>query len=333
MRNFNKMIETAKQYLAISGSPESYQLLSYAYSQLGQMEEALRTSQQVLDLFPDHSGVIKSIADLFTYMGLYSMAEKTFLKLIQKNQSPIIKQNGYDRLAEFYPYQGKYRKALYYADKGIELSWQSSDTVRALISYNRKATLLLLGWNDPESAWTEAEKTLPFNENVTSNPYWGSLSFLQAYHGAYAEVLSLSIDFPLKWHYQLMQTVMYNLEGDEKNARALFDSSFQNSPDFANIFLLYTRAECQFNNGLYNEALTSLTKLPALNSNYAGYRAVYYPKSLHLKGKIYEKKGDNNLAVKSYEKFLALWKNADQDLPDLIDAKKRLANLEGIPLR
>ena len=47
-------------------------------------------------------------------------------------------------------------------------------------------------------------------------------------------------------------------------------------------------------------------------------------------GKIYEKKGDTSLAVKNYEKFLELWKDADQDLPDLIDAKKRLANLKGV---
>ena len=44
-------------------------------------------------------------------------------------------------------------------------------------------------------------------------------------------------------------------------------------------------------------------------------------------GKIYEKKGDTNLAIKNYEKFLDLWKDADKDLPDLIDAKTRYAKL------
>jgi len=43
---------------------------------------------------------------------------------------------------------------------------------------------------------------------------------------------------------------------------------------------------------------------------------------------IYEKKGDNQLAIQNYEKFLDLWKDADEDLPDLIDAKKRLAKLK-----
>jgi len=49
---------------------------------------------------------------------------------------------------------------------------------------------------------------------------------------------------------------------------------------------------------------------------------------LNLLGKIYAKKGDTQLAIQNYEKFLDLWKDADEDLPDLIDAKKRLAKLK-----
>jgi len=50
--------------------------------------------------------------------------------------------------------------------------------------------------------------------------------------------------------------------------------------------------------------------------------------SFLLLGKAYEKKGDTQLAIQNYEKFLDLWKDADKDLPDLIDAKKRLAKLK-----
>ncbi|NIP26045.1 MAG: hypothetical protein GWN67_07155, partial [Phycisphaerae bacterium] len=50
----------------------------------------------------------------------------------------------------------------------------------------------------------------------------------------------------------------------------------------------------------------------------------------YLLGKIYEKKGDNQLAIQNYEKFLDLWKDADPDLPDLIDAKKRLTRLKSV---
>ena len=39
------------------------------------------------------------------------------------------------------------------------------------------------------------------------------------------------------------------------------------------------------------------------------------------------------LARKNYEKFLNLWKITDEDLPDLIDAKPRLAKLKGVATR
>ena len=45
--------------------------------------------------------------------------------------------------------------------------------------------------------------------------------------------------------------------------------------------------------------------------------------------KLYEEKEYKGMAIEQYEKFLEIWKNADDDLPELIDAKKRYAQLTG----
>ena len=42
---------------------------------------------------------------------------------------------------------------------------------------------------------------------------------------------------------------------------------------------------------------------------------------------LYQQTNQPEKAIKEYEKFLELWKNADKDQPELIDAKKRLAVL------
>ena len=53
-----------------------------------------------------------------------------------------------------------------------------------------------------------------------------------------------------------------------------------------------------------------------------------YAKSFYMLGKIHKEQGDTAKAIEYYEEFLDLWKNADEGLPELEDAKKRLAELE-----
>ena len=53
-----------------------------------------------------------------------------------------------------------------------------------------------------------------------------------------------------------------------------------------------------------------------------------YAKSFYMLGKIAEKRGWPGKAIENYERFLELWKAADPGLPEVEDAKKRLASLE-----
>jgi tetratricopeptide (TPR) repeat protein len=88
----------------------------------------------------------------------------------------------------------------------------------------------------------------------------------------------------------------------------------------------YYSALCYFEMGNHEDAIASVKT----SQGYFGYNHdIYYPLGFLLLGKIYEKKGDTQLAIQNYEKFLDLWKDADPDLPDLIEAKARLAKLKG----
>ncbi len=333
IKQYDKMLEVAQRYVSVSGSYEAYQLVVEASILLGKVDLAITKLKTVKEIMPENYYIVRLLAFVYAYKGQYDDAEKELKILVSEHQPINAKRTGYGGLALFYPYLGKYKEAMLASDKCIELYLQLKDTSNAETNRMFKAMIMYNGWKNIEDAWKEAEKTFPNKDKIISGNYLGGLSSLQVYHGDYVQADSgtRGIGF---WHVCIL-SMIESAKRNCANAELLADSALKISGQFAQIFVLYPLAECQYEAGYLDKSILSLKKLQSLYDldNLVGARSIFYPKSFYLLSKVYERKLDKKQAMENYRIFLNLWKNADKDLPDYIDAKKRLAKLEGIATR
>ena len=332
-KHYDRMLEVAKRYAAASGSEEAYGLLEVAYAVLGRIEEGLKALLQAREMLPGNFRLTGAIADMYCYKGEYSEAESELQNLTRESQPPQMRRFGNERLALVYPYRGEYLESMRQFDRTIELCWQLRDTVGAARTTVHKAVMLYLQKNDLGDAIRLAERTYGLQPIIQDDPYWAMLGVLHVYRRDVPRAENIFVKrWPtINWVGAFYRTLISTTNQECSKAAVSLDTVLSRPGyDFWKIFVLYPTAECQFESGQSDKAVALLSRLQDLRDNTLGWRSFYYPRGFYMLGKIYEKKGDKKLAVENFEKFLSLWKDADKDLPELNDAKSRLAKLKEI---
>ena len=87
-------------------------------------------------------------------------------------------------------------------------------------------------------------------------------------------------------------------------------------------------AEAYYKNGDLAKALGEYKRISSLTFSRI-WDGDIYAKSFYMMGMIYERMGRKTEAAENYGRFLELWKDADQGIPEVNDAKKRLEALQG----
>ena len=78
--------------------------------------------------------------------------------------------------------------------------------------------------------------------------------------------------------------------------------------------------------GLVDDAIAEYERLTTFDSKREDRRFIC-PEYRYSLAKLYEEAGAKGKAIREYEKFLEIWKTADRGLPELVDAKTKLAKL------
>jgi tetratricopeptide (TPR) repeat protein len=97
-------------------------------------------------------------------------------------------------------------------------------------------------------------------------------------------------------------------------------------------YTLESLANYYYDTGDLDMAISKYKEMIAIRSSLGWEAQEYWIKAHYNLGKIYEKKGNYEQAIIYYQQFSNIWKDADNDLPELIDARSRLTKLQELEL-
>lgn len=78
--------------------------------------------------------------------------------------------------------------------------------------------------------------------------------------------------------------------------------------------------------GKLDEAIAEGERIAAFDSSSSDRRLIH-PRYVYLLATLYERRGQAAEAVEKYRRLLRVWEDADRDLPEYVEARKRLTNL------
>lgn len=323
-----KEYEAAKHFASLDGSDLSYYALARAAALSGRAEQGIALLNKVRELDPGRTDITAYIAGIYTYLGQFDKAESELKSLIGANQSPRSKLLGYAALLfDYYPYVGKYSEALQtinrYRDVQKQINKNDTTDYSRLMWMERNTYLMAARKINSDSKELEKMQRRDLDPTALNNKI---IAVMPTFLGDYdADRLdSYDIIEPMAKCIRSLIQMQQNCDQAESFADTLL---YTWEPLNYLTFIYYQLAVCLYQNDKCEKALFYLAKLQK-RWNIYGVRSIFYPKSILLQAKVYEKMNDRSRAVQKYHQFLQLWRDADADLPDLIEAKTHLARLD-----
>jgi len=324
----------------------------------GNLDSALLCFHQALELKPDFGSDL-TIAYIYALKEEYSQTFNWINKFVERTSSQLGAQSGGYVWKGFYNYWlGRFDQCKTDLIKAEQLAnIEKNEYWKSQISWIR-------GWlffetREYELSRKNFEKWYEFYAKY--NPeHWTSpaidfykanlkiyLAFIDLREGkidscriklTYIEAILPSIDLfyvqLIKFEYDLLKAEVFLKENRIKEAIKLGEESEELKLRYTRDLLIYNfpfpkdiLARAYFKEGEIDKCISEYEKLIKFDPKSTS-RWLIYPKYHYYLAKLYEEKGTKDKAINNYHRFLQVWKNADEELPELIDANRRLKNLQ-----
>jgi len=285
-------------------------------------------------------------ASIYCCRGEFLKAEKEILLYLDK-ADVTSKLTGLDLMGAIYLAQGKFRKAEEANKQTLKLASEIGEKIQQSYSHYVLAYTYLKS-GEPDRAIEEIEKAwilsveeedlqLQRRSLFSKGLIYLEMGLLDKALQT-AEELKRLIDSgmnkkAIRYYHHLMGLLMLKNE-DFSEAIELFNKALSFLSFQRGIFndkhalFIEPLALSYYKSGNLERAIEEYERIISLTTGRL-YHGGIYAKSFYMLSKIYEEKGWKGKAIEHYEKFLDLWKDADEGLPEVEDAKERVAGLKG----
>jgi tetratricopeptide (TPR) repeat protein len=335
--DFEKSIWAINKYISLApDEPNPYDSRAELYAYDGKLDQAIESYREALEKRPDFYLSLIKLGHMYLFKREYAKAESCYQELSSSTEKDIRSQ-GRTYLAYVPLYQGKLERALEVLDDGIAADRMEQAKGYQNASKHFSKALIYQEKINLELALKETEKAIEiYREANPDDPIWGKSYYvsLLAENNDFekAEEVVRTLKKDIEENDAGMMSEFWCAMGCIKLARGNFEASIGNfekaAKDVSVFWVHYWLSTAYLETNRLGEAVAVLEKALSRYDEYRALVAIWAVKAHYLLGLAYEKSGWNKKAIDKYEEFLDIWKDADPGMPEVEDAKQRLAKLK-----
>jgi len=357
MGQFDKADEYLKKYEEVlPGDANPYDSYAELYLRTGRFEKAINKYKESLEVKPDFGSEWR-IAYIYAMQEDYQSALNWIDQLIAKTQAPGIASMGYWWKGYYHYLAGNLQQALLDLEVSLEKGQKIKSSWGVAMSEFLKAWIFLDQGSAIESkehyqAWYlyRIQQSPQYLANhKASYAYFRCLNYLeqQKIDSARVQYQAIKTLFPhltpvykerhgynLDFLYIQILIAQDSLEKAEKIYKDVkpMETPFGFTLNYLAYNFPFRRdglAQAYARHGDIDQAIIEYKNLIDVNPTTREWRLIY-PQYHYQLAQLYEIKNLTEKAVEQYSKFLEIWKDAEKDLPEFIDAHKQLVKLKGM---
>jgi tetratricopeptide (TPR) repeat protein/tRNA A-37 threonylcarbamoyl transferase component Bud32 len=338
--NFEKSIWAINKYISIAPDEANpYDTRGDLYAHNGKIDQAIESYIKALEIKPDFRISSRKVGHMHLFKREYAKADSCYRRLSTSDDKNS-RFWGRTCLAFVPLYQGKFVRALEVLDDGI-----AGDRVEQMEGWQKAHKHYLKARiyeekNNLEAALEESKKMMGtiLKWSPNSTYYWQDYhAYLLVKNGDVAKGEEILDTFrknteEQKFDAESEHNLYRYMVGKIELAKGNLAAAIANFEEITRINQYYDGgillSSVCLEMGRLGEAVAGLEKRILRYDQERADDAINAAKVYYLLGRAYEKSGWNKKAIEQYEEFLEIWKDADPGIPEVEDAKERLAKLK-----